>query len=101
VAEIVAQRGLPDVTDQTTTDVDALRDELETVRQQGYALDDEEHYDGLRCLAAPIRDSDGRVLGAMSASGPTKRMRGERLENELPRLLDERTNVVALNVMHG
>ncbi len=101
VAEIVARRGLPAVTDRTTTDVDALRDELETVREQGYALDDEEHHDGLRCLAAPIRDSDGRVLGAMSVSGPTKRMRGERLEEELPRLLEERTNVVALNLTHA
>lgn len=101
VAEIVAQRGLPAVTDQTTTDADVLQDELETVRQQGYALDDEEHHDGLRCLAAPVLDPDGRVLGAMSVSGPTKRMRGERLDDELPRLLEERTNVVALNVTYA
>jgi DNA-binding IclR family transcriptional regulator len=101
VAEIVATRGLPAQTERTTTDPDALRAELDAIRERGYAVDDEEHHAGLRCLAAPILDGDGRVLGAMSVAGPTNRMRGERFDERLPRLLKERVNVVELNVTYS
>ena len=48
-------------TEQTITSPNAMRHELEAIRDQGHALDDEEGVRGLRCLAAPIRDHKGQV----------------------------------------
>ena len=82
VASILQLRGLARYTDHTIDSPAALRDELEQVRQQGYALDDEEHAVGLRCVAAPIFDENAHALAAISLSGPKARIVDSRL-NEL------------------
>ena len=79
VSRILERRGLPRFTEQTIDNPAALREELEQVRQQGYSLDDEEHAIGLRCVAAPIYDQNGKALAAISLSGPKARMVDERL----------------------
>ena len=79
VARILERRGLPRFTEKTIQSPAALREELEQVRQRGYALDDEEHAVGLRCVAAPIYDQNGEALAAISLSGPKARMVDERL----------------------
>ncbi|ATW05266.1 IclR family transcriptional regulator [Sphingorhabdus sp. YGSMI21] len=56
------------LTDRTITDPAILRQEMEGIREQGYALDDGEIADGLRCLAVPIHKGDGSVLAAISVS---------------------------------
>jgi IclR family KDG regulon transcriptional repressor len=56
---------------------------LHEVARRGYALDLEEYEEGVRCVAAPIRNHTGEVAGAISLSGPTQRFSGERLEQEL------------------
>lgn len=71
------------LTPRTITQADALRGELERVRAQGYATDDEECETGMRCLAAPIRDAGGRIVAVLSLSGPVSRMDGERMESAL------------------
>ncbi|GAA4870641.1 IclR family transcriptional regulator [Saccharopolyspora cebuensis] len=60
-------------TDSTVTDLDALRAEVEGVRELGYAVDDEEYIVGCRCVAMPIRDHTGEVVAALSVSAPTPR----------------------------
>ncbi|WP_347709614.1 IclR family transcriptional regulator C-terminal domain-containing protein [Pseudomonas sp. OA65] len=55
-------------TANTLTSVEAYLEELQTVRRQGYAEDHEEFEDNMRCLAAPIRDRFGHVIGGMSVS---------------------------------
>jgi IclR family acetate operon transcriptional repressor len=79
VASILQHRGLARFTDHTIDNPAALRAELEQVRQQGYALDDEEHAVGLRCVAAPIFDENGQALAAISLSGPKARIVDSRL----------------------
>ena len=79
VARILQLRGLARYTDHTIDSPAALREELEQVRQQGYALDDEEHAVGLRCVAAPIFDENGQALAAISLSGPKARIVDSRL----------------------
>jgi IclR family KDG regulon transcriptional repressor len=64
-------------TANTLTSAEAYLQELETVRQQGYAEDHEEFEDNMRCLAAPIRDRFGHVIGGMSVSFPCFRFREE------------------------
>ncbi|HWV36409.1 MAG TPA: IclR family transcriptional regulator [Thermomicrobiales bacterium] len=57
------------LTPRTLTDPDALRAELERVRERGLALDDEESNTGVRCVAAPIFNGTGRLVAAVSISG--------------------------------
>lgn len=56
------------LTERTIVDPARLREELDAVRVQGFAIDDEEIARGLRCMAVPLRRSDGKVLAAISVS---------------------------------
>jgi DNA-binding IclR family transcriptional regulator len=69
------ERALPlaALTEHTITDPDQLMAELERVRKRGYATDQEEFAIGLRCVAMPVVDGDGRTVAAMSVSIPTPR----------------------------
>jgi DNA-binding IclR family transcriptional regulator len=69
-------------TPTTITDRRRLARELSAIRRQGYALDDEETFPGIRCVAAPLRDRDGRVVAALSVTAPTQRM-GARRQAEI------------------
>ncbi len=88
VHEIVERKGLPMHTKHTITDKDALFKELVQVKQNGYALDLEENENGISCIAAPIFDHLGKVVAAISISGPTIRMTEERLDQLKEQMLD-------------
>lgn len=64
-----------------------LRSELEAIRACGYAFDREEHEPGIICIAAPVLTSGGRMLGALSITGPTSRTDLKQLEEWAPRVL--------------
>ena len=66
----------------------ALLAELEQVRRQGYALDNEENEIGSRCMACPIRDYSGDIVAGISITGPVTRLTRERMEHYLPILSD-------------
>jgi IclR family KDG regulon transcriptional repressor len=70
---------LKSYTPNTITSEVRFMEELEVIRQRGYAIDDEEVEVGLRCLAAPVRDSLGEVIAAVSIAGPVFRMSNERI----------------------
>ena len=80
VAEIVAERGLASYTPNTITDLGRLEAELERIRQCGYAIDDEEYDEGLRCIGAGVRDHSGHVVSALGIGGPVTRITPERVE---------------------
>jgi DNA-binding IclR family transcriptional regulator len=88
------------ITENTITEPHALRGELETVRQQGYSVNREESFSGLRAVGVPIRDEDGTVVGALSVAGPANRLRGAFFEDELPQLLKGYANEVELKIKH-
>ncbi len=69
VEDFLQKKGLPRRTANTITDPDCFRDHLKIVRSQGYAMDDEENEQGIRCLGAPIFDGKGRPVAAISVSG--------------------------------
>jgi DNA-binding IclR family transcriptional regulator len=73
--EVVVQvvRQLRPLTRYTIVTPSALAQELQTIRENGVAFDREEAALGLTCVAAPIRSRSGKVLGAVSVSGPTSR----------------------------
>lgn len=62
------------LTPKTITDLATLRADLEQATQQGYAIDDEETFLGVRCIAAPVRDHSNQVIAAMGLSGPASRL---------------------------
>lgn len=74
---VVAAKGLPRFTQRTITDLRELELELGRIRERGYAVDNGEIMDSLRCVAAPIRDHGGKVCAAISISGPAARLSGE------------------------
>jgi IclR family acetate operon transcriptional repressor len=69
------------LTSHTITSPAELEAHLASVRRDGYALDDEERAEGIRCVAAPIWDRTGRVTAALSVSGASFRMVGEHFED--------------------
>jgi DNA-binding IclR family transcriptional regulator len=62
---------LPRYTKNTCTDLASLEEELQMVRTSGYAMDNEERHEGVRCVGAPIFDHSGKVVGSISISGPS------------------------------
>lgn len=72
VDEVIA-RGLPALTPNTITQPETLRRELRSIRARGYAVDDREMYEDMRCLAVPVFERDTRVRMGISCSGPAAR----------------------------
>lgn len=68
-------------TENTITDANKLREELCLVRKRGYAIDDMEHEFGVKCVAAPIFNKQGKVEAAVSISGPSLRFGQENMDN--------------------
>mgnify|MGYP000532963906 CR=1 FL=1 len=101
IDEIVETHGLPARTENTITDRAALKEELADIREQGYAYDREERLPGLRCVAAPVIPEAGEPVAALSVSGPTTRIEGDRFHDEIPELLRSAANVVEINLVHS
>lgn len=98
VEEIVARHGLEQKTPQSIATRDELFEALEGVRKRGYAIDDGERLEGLRCIAAPVKHSSGEVLGSISVSAPASRVSDEDLHGELPERVLSAANVIELNI---
>ena len=77
--EILAGLDLVAHTPHTITQLADLRRELAQVDKQGFAVDDQEMEEGLRCIAVPIRGDNRTVVAALSISGPVSRMTDARM----------------------
>lgn len=77
--EISRGRPLERFTVNTITDPGELEDHLRLVQKRGYAVDNMEHEEGVKCVAAPIRSATGDVFAAISISGPSPRFSDEKL----------------------
>lgn len=86
IASVIAEAGLPRYTETTITDPGQLQQELELIRRQGYAVDNGEQEEGVRCIAAPIYNTKGKVIAALSISGPSSRVDSRRIPILLPHL---------------
>jgi DNA-binding IclR family transcriptional regulator len=67
-------------TARTIVSLDALADECARVKELGYARDDGEYQEGLRCVAGPIRDQDGTIIGSIGISAPANRVPDHRFD---------------------
>lgn len=82
VKEIYKNRSLKIYGKNTITSLSRLLAEIKNIRVQGYAVDDEEYYEGVRCVAAPIR-AGGQIVAALSISGSIFTITRERLKGIL------------------
>lgn len=98
VGEIFNSHGLKPVTENTVTDLEALFEEFEEIREQGVAYNNQEDTKGLRAIGVPVRDPNGEVLGALSVSGPVHRLNSESREREVSDLLLGVANELELNI---
>jgi DNA-binding IclR family transcriptional regulator len=76
---LVAEKGLSGKTSYTITTQKDLEHALLEVRRSGYAVDDQEQEEGVRCVAGPVGDQTGDVIAALSISGPITRMTRSRI----------------------
>ena len=67
--------GLPRFTDNTLTDSERLVKEVELVRTQGFAFDNEEAEKGVSCIGAGIFNDEGRIVAGLSVSAPSDRLK--------------------------
>jgi IclR family acetate operon transcriptional repressor len=97
IAKMLHQHGMARLTVKTIVTPSALRQELVKVREQGYAVDDEEHAVGLRCIAAPIIDETEDIIAAVSVSGPMARIGDERVSG-LGRMLKDAARAISMEM---
>lgn len=88
VHDILERKGLAYHTDHTITNKEDFIRELANVKRKGYALDLQENEVGINCIAVPIFDHLGKVVAAVSISGPSMRMTDERMKRLQVRLMD-------------
>jgi IclR family acetate operon transcriptional repressor len=79
VGAVIRHHGMPRLTEKSIVRPGDLFKELATIRKQGFAIDDEEAFMGLRCIAAVVYNDCAEPLAAISVSGMTSRLTDERL----------------------
>jgi IclR family KDG regulon transcriptional repressor len=87
VYEIYGSNRFPAYTKNTITDLERLMKELAHIRESGYAIDNEEYYEGIRCVATPIKNGRGGIVAALSITGSIFTMTKEKVEKELIELV--------------
>ncbi len=93
----VGRKGLPKYTPNTITNVEDLKTELQKIRQQGYAFDNEEFREGIRCLASLVYDYRDVAVCAVGISGPDSRITLDSLD-ELAGLVKDTAAKISLRL---
>jgi DNA-binding IclR family transcriptional regulator len=101
IRRLLKEKGLKRYTENTiVSEVDMLN-HLEEVRKQGYAVDNEEYEEDVRCVGAPIRDYTENVVAGICISGPTHRISDERVDKELIPLLKKAALEISRRLGYG
>ena len=96
----LGQVSLKKMTANTITEMDRLMVELEKVKHQGFAIDNEEAFIGIRCVAAPLKRKDGAVIAAISATVPKQRMGKERM-GQMSQMVKETAQLISERCVKG
>jgi DNA-binding IclR family transcriptional regulator len=98
IRTIIDERGLPEQTPNTITDEDFLFEEIHKIREQGYAVNAEERFEGIRSIAAGIEHPQSGQFGAISMAAPATRLENEELEEKYATLLRSTVNEIDLKI---
>ena len=79
IADVIRRTRFERFTSRTIATAEALKTEIEKTRRRGYAVDDEEFEEGLRCIAVPVLDAQRFPVAAVSVSGPSFRVTAQKL----------------------
>ncbi len=90
VDKLIEKHGMPPYTSKTITDPEKLKENLKEIRKKGYAIDEEEHEEWLKCIAVPLRDYTDEVIGSISISIPSERLSNDLFDDILRTMLDIR-----------
>jgi DNA-binding IclR family transcriptional regulator len=82
----ILKRGMPQYTQNTPISLDAFFEDLRRVREQGYALSEQEYEEEINAVAAPIFDSEGKPIASVAIAGPSYRLTRERMINIGPQV---------------
>lgn len=100
VDRLVREYGLPRHNENTIGSSKRLKNELASIRKQGYSLDDEEDEIGVRCLAAPVFDSSGSTLASVSISGTIMQITADNLTGLVTDVRKAASNISGLLGFH-
>lgn len=95
LSDIIGDGKFKSYTPNTITSIDALVEELETIKNQGYSIDDEEFCLGLLCIAMPVRNYKNEIVAAVSVSGPSVRLNFSKVM-EIRKDLEEATTKLSM-----
>ncbi len=98
---VIDRHGLPAETPNTVTSEEKLLEELDEIREHGVAFDGEERVEGIRCVAAPITDNEDNLLGGVSVSAPSTRLKGDRFRQEIPEKVQHVATVIGINAFNS
>lgn len=100
VEAVLDKHGFQKRTPETIIDREQLMEDLAEIRRRGYALNKEEHIEGLWGAAAPVRSPEGEVLGAISVAGPANRVKEQMQNGDIPNEILAATNELELNLRY-
>lgn len=98
VDEILDQHGLTRMTKHTVTDRKQLYEQLERIRERGYAIDRGERMSGMTCIAVPILDVNDEVRAAVCVCSPSHRVDDDDRADEIVKAVQRSANVIQVNL---
>lgn len=96
--EIIDRHGLERVTKHTITDSDALFQQLERIREQGYAIDRGERMTGMTCIAVPVLDTNDSIRASVCVCSPSHRVESDGRIDEIVNAVQRSANVIQVNL---
>jgi len=100
IEEILDDTGLPSITPHTITNREKLYEEINQIREQGYAFNDEEDMEGIRAVASAICHNNGTPIGSISLAGPKTRLQGDKYRKKYPEIVSDIATVLGIKVTY-
>ncbi len=95
IRSMLAVTGMAPHTESTITDIEAYLNEIRTVRELGYAVDNLENEPGVRCVAAPVYDYRKKIIASISLSGISSAITLDIIENKYKHMVMETTEKIS------
>ena len=95
IENVIERHGLPRATERTIVEADELFEEIERIRNQGYAIEDEEHKQGMRSVSVPLRAGEQDTIGALGIAAAKSKITPRRCDEYVKRLR-KKSNIISI-----